>query len=504
MKKYIYLFVLIIVSNLIINCSNNDGFLNADRTIQFYPKKIEIRKENDVYKIMLEDETQTINLLTNQTIEGNYNVVSQNNLEDLSKTVTCDYISSIEDIFYNGKKGTITLVPNTERIFFGIFTIVVEALNGKSIKIKIDTSEATYSNNNHITSEEFFKDETSINVALNVTYSSFIDLIKDASIFDAYYTNQIENPSSKWKIIDTHTQTSENEIVNQLWSKHYRTILRVNQTIEGALKVFDNNPSKLQPILAQLNLIRAYSYFQLINWFGDVPIYQKFYKTNEEYQIARSSQEETLKFILENIEYANENLPSNWQEGNHLKVNKNFAKALLARVYYYMKKHQQAIDILLQIDESYTLSKNIDNIEEGNTEIIFGFARADENGLKNLNFEYFYKNSYVPIIRYTEVVLLLAECYNKTGKTSKSLEYINLLKERKNISSLNSSTSEELVEITFQQWLSELNIDGNRFATLKSFNKAKKFLHIQDYQLLLPIPQQEIDTNPKATQNFGY
>ena len=42
------------------------------------------------------------------------------------------------------------------------------------------------------------------------------------------------------------------------------------------------------------------------------------------------------------------------------------------------------------------------------------------------------------------------------------------------------------------------------FALLKRMGVAKEMLQIEDYQLLLPIPLQEMDSNPNMEQNPGY
>ncbi|MBO7050814.1 MAG: RagB/SusD family nutrient uptake outer membrane protein [Bacteroidaceae bacterium] len=43
-----------------------------------------------------------------------------------------------------------------------------------------------------------------------------------------------------------------------------------------------------------------------------------------------------------------------------------------------------------------------------------------------------------------------------------------------------------------------------RFSFLKRTGLAKSELGFEDYQLLLPIPSNEIQKNPNLTQNPGY
>lgn len=133
-----------------------------------------------------------------------------------------------------------------------------------------------------------------------------------------------------------------------------------------------------------------------------------------------------------------------------------------------------------------------------------------------------------PLIRYADVLLMLAECYNETGKQAEAVTMINQVRQRPsvNLPALNSgsewlvaNTKEQVFERIKQERAVELAGEGHRFHDLRrwkllmtlsnkneySFAGTRLFTRVvseRDY--LWPIPSTEIEKNDKLTQNPGW
>ncbi|WP_417290330.1 RagB/SusD family nutrient uptake outer membrane protein [Corallibacter sp.] len=134
-----------------------------------------------------------------------------------------------------------------------------------------------------------------------------------------------------------------------------------------------------------------------------------------------------------------------------------------------------------------------------------------------------------PVIRFTDAMLLLAEAINEeSGPTSEAIELLNKVHERAGLTAYTSTEVntyfdfklalelERKLEFAFenQRWFDLLRtgravtVMNEHFATEDQYNDPNRPQFntdpIQEYQLLLPIPQYEIDLNPSVAQNIGY
>jgi len=108
--------------------------------------------------------------------------------------------------------------------------------------------------------------------------------------------------------------------------------------------------------------------------------------------------------------------------------------------------------------------------------------------------------AYTIIKTFSDVLLSLAECESKLGNESKSNEYIGQVKSAKNLETTSTDAISIILEIR-----NKIQIDfGGYFAFLKRTGLAPSTLGLEEYQLLFPIPQSELDMNPAMTQNPGY
>jgi tetratricopeptide (TPR) repeat protein len=119
-----------------------------------------------------------------------------------------------------------------------------------------------------------------------------------------------------------------------------------------------------------------------------------------------------------------------------------------------------------------------------------------------------------PVIRFSNILLMKAEALNELGQTAQAEAPLNRVRKRAGLADVATAlTQVEFREAVLRERRMELAFEGQRWFDLIRVNKGQyglDFLHsigktnATQKHLLFPIPQIEIDRNPKLTQNPGY
>ncbi|AZA83645.1 RagB/SusD family nutrient uptake outer membrane protein [Chryseobacterium lactis] len=125
--------------------------------------------------------------------------------------------------------------------------------------------------------------------------------------------------------------------------------------------------------------------------------------------------------------------------------------------------------------------------------------------------------SNVVVLRLAEVYLLMAECYAKTNDPVNGNLYLNKIKNRAGLTSVTIADSTDLLDEIALERRKELIGEGHRWFDLVRTGKAIQVMtahfqntpgygtaQIQPYNLLMPVPQNQINTDPAIKQNPGY
>jgi hypothetical protein len=126
-----------------------------------------------------------------------------------------------------------------------------------------------------------------------------------------------------------------NLYVEEAWSADFNGIFRANTVLEqikknGALI----NSTTLQTRLdAEAHFLRAFYYFDLVKYFGKVPIIDHTVIASEANTIARSSVTDVYKLIIADLQAAIANLPASYTGVDVGRATKYAAEGLLAQVY---------------------------------------------------------------------------------------------------------------------------------------------------------------------------
>jgi hypothetical protein len=137
---------------------------------------------------------------------------------------------------------------------------------------------------------------------------------------------------------------STDGLVNSTWNACYDAAGRASvliQTFE-AKKAQIGEKDFLTVGIAEARFIRAFAYFYIARTFGDVPIVPNPLELTKPGKnlVPRYFQADVLRFALEDLEYAEANLPeTRYQEGRVTSIS---AKGMQAKIYLYLKDYTNA------------------------------------------------------------------------------------------------------------------------------------------------------------------
>jgi len=118
-----------------------------------------------------------------------------------------------------------------------------------------------------------------------------------------------------------------------------------------------------------------------------------------------------------------------------------------------------------------------------------------------------------PIIRFADVLLMFAEAANENNQPDKAIASINKVRERVGMPDLPTvdfpvRNKDEIFNEIVHERRVEFAFEHIRLNDLKRWGLAQKVLGSEGYvdpkNQYFPIPQQELNNNPKLTQNEGY
>jgi starch-binding outer membrane protein, SusD/RagB family len=200
----------------------------------------------------------------------------------------------------------------------------------------------------------------------------------------------------EWEGINSfHKTIAGNAYVTEAWSGNYTGIFKANQLLEnlslkGASVIADAGlRTRLE---AEARFLRAFYYFDLVRWFGRVPLIDKSVTPVEALQIARGPVADVYNLIISDLQFAATGLPEAYAAAaDKGRATRYAAKGILALVHmtrsgptYDIKgpglglnEWSQALTLLNEIINSkkYTFATNYADIfdydKENNAEVVF-------------------------------------------------------------------------------------------------------------------------------------
>jgi hypothetical protein len=182
--------------------------------------------------------------------------------------------------------------------------------------------------------------------------------------------------------IDNMTHGGVNNELRNVLRWNYAGITRVNYIMENKDNI--DFPEK-QRMIAEARFLRAYYYFELVKFFGDVPlIVDKRIGIEEARKLPRTPAAEVYAQIEDDLTFAASIL--NWSTPVKGRATKGAALGLLGKAYLYQKKYAQAATTLDQVRTSavYSLISNYPQLftvaNENNSETVFDVQYSGMEG----------------------------------------------------------------------------------------------------------------------------
>jgi hypothetical protein len=159
------------------------------------------------------------------------------------------------------------------------------------------------------------------------------------------------NPGDQAEIsyIDNFTADANNGIIGNYWAFAYEAIARANNVIANVPMVSMEEGLKNR-ILGEAKFIRAYSYFNLVNIFGKVPLKLFPQLTQETIHVPLSDVPAIYQQIGKDLEDAAAVLPVSYNASDVGRVTRGAALAMLGKVSLYQQQWALAISYFQQLE----------------------------------------------------------------------------------------------------------------------------------------------------------
>jgi starch-binding outer membrane protein, SusD/RagB family len=226
----------------------------------------------------------------------------------------------------------------------------------------------------HLINEQiFYKTAADFETALMGTYAPWQNLHNyPLTVLGELTTDNAEvtwsSPTTNEAEANENEITSTNGFVGAVWSTGFQTVSRCNNILNRIEGVEMNETLKSQ-YKAEALFLRAYSYFYLVRFFGDLPIIERaFTSPNEvaQFNMTRKPMSEVYQLIINDLTTAAglfqlDNLPKS-------RASKGAAKTLLGKVYLTKKDYGPAATVLKEVIDMnvYSLAQNYKSLFTNN------------------------------------------------------------------------------------------------------------------------------------------
>ncbi len=250
---------------------------------------------------------------------------------------------------------------------------------------------------NIIAPENFFTSDADANQAITGVYS----VIKNNSIYgqaglDNWYDNGVDiiEPNRTHPIFEVMgnytlsavTADASNQLmsVSDTWQNLYRVILNANVIIDRVDGNQDISQDVQADVIAQARFLRALSYWHITNLWGDAPFYNELLTLNEIAELGRTSKDVIIDSVLDDLTFAQNNLPSVNTTENRGRATKWAAAIIEAKIHMADQNWQAGLSKCLEIINGSphellpTYAEVFDPANEYNAEIIWSLDFAKD------------------------------------------------------------------------------------------------------------------------------
>lgn len=139
-----------------------------------------------------------------------------------------------------------------------------------------------------------------------------------------------------WEGINSfHKTIAGNPYIAEAWLTNYNGIYRANVVLDQLEKngSIITDATLKKRLEAEAKFLRAFYYFDLVRWYGKVPVISSPVSVSEAKDIPRSSVADVYNLIISDLQFASENLSETYAAADKGRATKYSAKGLLALVH---------------------------------------------------------------------------------------------------------------------------------------------------------------------------
>lgn len=284
-----------------------------------------------------------------------------------------------------------------------LFALVLCLLTGCKKLIEIDPPKTT------ISTEQLFSDNAQAEWAVAGLYSKMIhgtefsmmviageknfgaglSTILGSLSSDEMYNSEGAGRSELYYLNINQLTTARAAMSGYAWTSAYKTVYDANAVLEGLAASTTLLDSVRKELRGEALTLRAFAYFYLVNFFGDLPLALTidYTKTGG---LSRSPVAKVYEQIIKDLVEAKPLLAPDFSVGKNerVRVNAWFAEALLARVYLYTGQYQEALNSANKVigkSDYFSLEQDLSNVFAATSrEAILQLKPNSENtGFKN-------------------------------------------------------------------------------------------------------------------------
>ncbi|MCC8171994.1 MAG: RagB/SusD family nutrient uptake outer membrane protein [Parabacteroides sp.] len=316
---------------------------------------------------------------------------------------------------------------------------------------------------------------------------------------EALYTNTYAGTNGAGPF-ETHTLDAGNNEIYQAWSQVYQVLRNI--------RVFAKSTNDLigDEFSANFTFLTASLYYEMAVLWENIIYAENIFDINDIDKGKPMKSDELFEMFETRLagEIGRfENKKNSFDEtDDYFLYSKDFPRMVLAKMYLYQHKYAEAKNLLQAVvaDGHYRLAPSRNEaIQKNSTEMIWGYlnpATTNPAEFQNMPVRL---DDFLAYATYTEVLLSLAECEYRLGNSDAATRYLQQVTSKRNL----TVTGDFLTSLK-EAWKSELKGTGTYFAFLKRNDLATHELQIEEFRLIFPIPQNEVQLNPVQVQNPGY
>jgi len=189
------------------------------------------------------------------------------------------------------------------------------------------------------TVDEFYTSETQVNQGVVSIYNGCLSLPENSYWFLAEFRSDnvaadVATVQRDYSDVSNFNTTSQTAQLQATWTDLYEIVYRAN-VLQERIQPFTF--ARVNQFKGEARFLRALAYFDLVRFFGAVPIVDKTLTIAESKLVPRAPVADVYKFMVDDLKFAVDNLPVSYGgTTDRGRATRWAAKALLAKVYLTM------------------------------------------------------------------------------------------------------------------------------------------------------------------------